>query len=217
MLKLSILTILLSIPCGLSGAEIKYPDYASLGHRVYISALRAGNHDESGENSYYFVLTAQATKDKSLTPKKADKKKSQAKDNSIDQEPVQFGELEIKSLDKWKSTEPIEDQLFTDITGDSLRELTSVAMRTLEATEDQIMISIKIDMYEKNKVFFFFGEDQHIGTTTYHPVPLLKKFKKTETRPSTKIIDNKGTDVTFSLRFDDKPVDASSKKEEESK
>jgi len=194
------LFILLS--SSLHGAEKRYPDYDGLGHRIYISSLRAGNHDESGENEYYFIATAQAQKDKETNVKEETKKQE-----PISLDSVTFGELTIKSLDTWKHSEPIEDNLFTDIIGDSLRELTSNAMRSLKAHEQDIHLVVKIDMYEKNKKFFFFGEDQLVGSVSYEPAKLLQKFKKSEppVRPTIKITDDKGTDVVFSIRFTEKP------------
>ena len=202
------LIVLIFIPELSSSAEKGYPDYDGLGHRLYLSSLRAGNHDESGENEYYFILTAQAGK---KTGKAAKEPKSDAPEKAepITLDPVTFAEVTIKSLDKWKAPDPVEGALFTDIPGDSLRELTSTAMRTLGVHEQDVLLSIKVDMFEKNKKFFFFGEDQLVNSVSYRPADLLVKFKKSDppVRQEVKIVDDQGTDVTLSLRFIEKNTD----------
>ena len=170
--KIWIAILGLSVTAFTGAAELI--DYGQLDHTISVDTLRAGNHDESGVNTYFFTATLHAiamTKDESEKDFNARLKKSEELDS--------FGEIEIAALAHLTDTKQLSD---LKVSGESIRILVSRAMRELKLAENQIAVSLVITMYENNKPFIVIGENTVVGEASYFIIP--------ETLPHSAKIEN---------------------------
>lgn len=187
---LSMLTIL-ARP---SPAAIELVDYLKLDHDVSTEILRAGNHDESGENDYYFKVDAYA-----LLISKEEVEKGFEKRKKIPMALGEYGDYKIKPLNFWRKTK--DSNLSVTIKGDQIRSMVSGAMRQFEVVESKIAVIVVVTMMEREKQFGFYGDDQIIGKAEYYPIPeTLPRAPSTEDL-TLEISDDKGASVVISVRY----------------
>lgn len=161
------------------GDETKssHRDYNSLSHEVIVSKLRAGIHDESGTNEYLFRLQLSGTH----TPEKP---KSILSELSVDEEQTKeekivkkegtsiitleakdIGVITIESLKEWKPE--ADGSIKISIEGDAIRLLSTELMQKFKAKEVDIEIFGTVHILEKNKKFYFWGEDTEVAKLNY--------------------------------------------------
>lgn len=169
-------------------------DYESLDHEIQLLEMRAGNHDESGENEYFFQVNMHA-----LAVLKEERKKAFKDRLQVVRDLETFGDTIMKSLSFMKVSSPPPT---LRITGESLRNLASEAMRTLKVSESQVAILIRIQLIEKNKQFIFLGEDSVIGSVSYYIIPESLPHKPIIKDEIIEITDSLGAHVRFQLRYD---------------
>ena len=175
-------------------------DYSLYDHQILLDELRAGNHDESGTNQYYFKVTLVGLFNT------FEEREKDIKDRQQFAEPMgDFADVSLKALSFLtlnKETRQNENYRLP-ITGNTLREMISTGMKTFQSKEDQIAIMCKIEMWEKNKKFRFFGEDELIGSTAFYPIPITKLDVQGRTNLKLEIRDEKGTYVRFHVDYKD--------------
>ena len=110
-----------------------------------------------------------------------------------------FGEQSVKSLDFATPSNP--PQSFR-ISGEDVRSLVSEAMMNLEVSESQVAVFCKIQLYEKNKQFIFFGEDTLVGSTSYFIVPESIPHKPVIKDAVLEISDILGSHARLQTRYD---------------
>lgn len=189
-----VFSILLLTPTAF-GAGLKPIDYKTLDFTLTLQALRAGNHDESGTNQYFFetiLYGLPVLKDEVNKPFE-ERKKSVA---SLGK----FAELQIDSLKYWSpDKKPHGTQL--SVPGDKLRSLVAEVMRTQSVPEDQTSIRAVVTLYEMNKKFGWLGHDTKVSETSFDLIPeSLPRIAKTEDKTLT-ITDDQGTYVEIKLEF----------------
>lgn len=182
--------LLTGVPAGAQGLI----DYDTLTHTIQVNTIRAGIHDESGENNYYFKVDMFG-----LVLTKEERKMEFAKRKKKIVNFGNFGGVVIKSLGHWKSEN--DSNTFT-IQGDSLRVLTSDMMREFGIREDVVAIRIDVTMMEKEKKFGFFGDDVIIGGTTYWPIPEKVPHAPNRSDLKLSITDEKGTAVAIGIVYE---------------
>lgn len=195
----SSLYILLSIILlpfeALSASRVtKLIDYETLTHTISLTKLRAGNHDPSGKNEYYFQVEMTGliiTKEERLKELK-DRKKIL---NIVGD----FAHIKINSLSFWSKRDKDKDSIV--VTGDSIRKLASDMMRNFSIQEEQVAIKVEIKMFEKEKKFFFLGKDILIGSTSYYPIPETIPHQPNRENIELSIVDKKGTDAIFAISY----------------
>ncbi|NRA66583.1 MAG: hypothetical protein HRU19_18990 [Pseudobacteriovorax sp.] len=169
-------------------------DYGTLSGSVTVTNVRAGNHDESGLNEYFFTLELFATaisKENRNTEMKDRKNRTRHLG--------EFGAVSVKPLTNWTSE---DNSGRIRIEGEIIRELVSESMRFFETTEDKIAISARITMFEKNKQFFFFGEDTKVGEVNYFVIPETIPHQPLIETQKLQIKDDLGTLVSISVEYD---------------
>ncbi len=171
-------------------------DYDKLDLNVTIKALRSGNHDPSGLNSYYFKLTADA-----LPILKDEVKKTFAERQKIEREVGEFGLLEIKSLKNWIPDKKPNPLFNIALSGDLIREIAAETMRTYKVTEDGISIICRIEMFEKSKKFGFWGDDLKVGEAIFPIIPETLPHGPQIENHKLVISDTSGTRVELSAVF----------------
>lgn len=170
-------------------------DYQSLDFTLTVKALRAGNHDSSGINKYFFV-----TKIYGLPILKEDLKKPFADRKKSEADLGKFAELEIESLKYWTPEKKPSSSRLT-VSGDKIRSLISEVMRTFSIAEDQTSIKVVTTMYEMEKKFGWFGDDTKVGEAEFDIVSeSLPRTAKTDDKTLT-ITDAQGTYVEIALDF----------------
>ena len=184
-------------------ASSKIVDYGQYSHKIELREMRAGIHDASGTNQYYFQVIAKAApmkeeeKTDAIGNVKPDAKKPEETAKELPKEVTKdlgtFAAMKIEALAIWKKNKesPIQDSL--EVTGDHLRHLVSLAMQTYQIPESKVNLWVDIVMYEKNSWFGLVGEDTKIHTFLYHPL-----------RPSEKKLhyrNSNGTHVRFGLSY----------------
>jgi hypothetical protein len=169
-------------------------DYESLNHRIILTKLRAGNHDSSGMNRYFFAVKVYA-----LPISQQERGKSFDERRKISRDLGTFTTNEVKSLSFLRLNEDNPPQ--KKVKGDLIRELAAEAMRTFELAETRIAILVRIEMFEENKKFFFFGEDTYIGRAKYELIPESLPHKPVTESKRMEITDDKGTYVQLTTRF----------------
>ena len=168
-------------------------NYGQLGHAIRLSELRAGNHDDSGVNDYYFEVKVFG-----LIASQEEKKLEMKERKKIPVDGGQFGSIQITALSHWEKTEPRPE---INISGETVRDLVARTMKQFSVGEAEVAVLIEVEMLERNKRYMFFGEDRSIGKTSYYLIP--ETFPH---RPATKdlklsITDTLGTAVGLEVAF----------------
>lgn len=171
-------------------------DYDKLDLTVTIKALRSGNQDPSGLNSYYFKLTADA-----LPILKEEVKKPFAERLKIEREIGEFGQIEIKSLKNWVPEKKPNPLFSIALSGDLIREIAAETMRKYKVAEEGVSIICRVELFERSKKFGFWGDDLRVGEATFPIIPeTLPHGPRVENR-DLMISDKLGTQVRFSVVF----------------
>jgi hypothetical protein len=195
-MRIWLLTLLLLTSPLLGKGEETFIDYDKLDLTVTIKALRSGNQDPSGINSYYFKLTADA-----LPILKEEVKKTFTERLKIEREIGEFGEIEIKSLKNWVPDKKPNPLFSIALSGDVIREIAAETMRKFKVAEDGVSIICRIELFERSKKFGFWGDDLTVGEVTFPIIPeTLPHGPRIENRDMT-ITDKLGTQVRLSIVF----------------
>ena len=168
-------------------------DYEELNHTIRLDHLRAGNHDESGMNDYYFVV-----KFFGLVSNEEERRKPEKERRMHPFEGGTFGEVTLKSLSFWQKSGNVTEYR---ISGDFIREIISATMNQFKVVETETAVLAKIEMYEKNKKYVFFGEDVLIATASYYPIPASKFDAPPRTNLDLNLKDDKGTNVVLKVEY----------------
>jgi hypothetical protein len=182
----------------LNAADDKLNSYDLYDHQLLIETLRAGNHDASGVNDYYFTITLSALSNS------ADALKKDVKDRAtIKQDLGKFGELNIPVLTTWTQDPKAATggSMSFEIKGDLIRTMVSDAMRQFKLGEQEVAMRVQIEMYEKEKKFGFWGTDTLVGQTEYYPIPPSKYQVGGRMNIKLSLIDDKGTEVRFKIIY----------------
>ncbi|WP_141732455.1 hypothetical protein [Oligoflexus tunisiensis] len=179
-------------------------DYDKLDLTVTVKALRAGNQDPSGLNSYYFRLTADA-----LPILKEEVKKPFAERLKVERVVGEFAQIEIKSLKNWTPDKKPNPLFSLALKGDLIREIAAETMRQFKVAEEGVSIICRVEMFERSKKFGFWGDDLLVGEATFPIIPeTLPHGPRAENR-ELKIEDDSGTLVRVAVVFkyaEKKPV-----------
>lgn len=180
-------------------------DYSTISHTLSIDTLRAGSHDESGINDYFFAVTMfgllNSSEERNLP---FDQRKKVTVDLG------RFGDTKIESLAIWRPDEKSKDFKELKIDGNAVRELAARTMGEFKVKEGDVAIMVEVGLYTKHKKFFFFGDEQLIAKTDYYPIPTTKFDAPLRTNQMLGITDDKGTSVKIAVRYD-KPASAAKK------
>ncbi len=176
-------------------ASSKPIDYQTLDFNVVLHSLRAGNHDASGTNQYFFQ-----TKLYGFPILKEEVKKTFEEKKKNEADLGKFAEIKIDSLKYWTpEKKPTGTQI--SVPGDRLRSLIAEVMRNFNVPEDQTALKAEITMYEMNKKFGWIGSDIKVGTVNFDIIPdTLPRVAHTEDKVLT-ITDAQGTYVELNLHF----------------
>jgi hypothetical protein len=195
-------------PAKLLADDSNLIDYRYLTHKITLEKLRAGNHDESGDNEYFFTteLFALVHSEEEIALELGKRKK-------LTVGMGEFGDVKIKSLQLWDKSDTETESDSLEISGEAIRELTSKMMKEHKTTEDVVTIMVKIKMFEKEKKFGLMGEDALISQANYYPIPPAF-FRQADTKQKEITIkDDKGTRVTISVVYEDPTKKKKSKKQ----
>lgn len=179
-------------------------DYENLDFSIRLAALRAGNHDASGENEYYFVTTLFG-----LPVLKEEIKKPFAERQKTEHKQGEFAQLSIKNLKVWQPDKKPNPSFSLPVAGDTVREIVAETMRNFKVPEEQVAILCKIEMFERNKKLVLFGQDLKVGETSFHIIPESLPHKPLLQNAELQISDPLGTQVGLSVLF--KTLDAPKK------
>lgn len=171
-------------------------DYAKLDLTIQLSRMRAGVHDPSGENSYFFETTVYG-----LPVLKDEIKKDFASRLKIEKRQGDFGQTQIKNLKYWIPGKKPDPKDAIAIPGDVVREVVAETMRSFQVPEDQVAILIRTVMYEGNKKLMFFGEDLKIGESDFYLIPESLPHIPNHQSTTLHIKDALGTAVELSIIF----------------
>ncbi len=174
------------------GAE-KPIDYQKLDLTVTLTSLRAGNHDASGVNQYYFQ-----TKLYGLPVLKEEIKKPFAERKKSEADLGNFAEIKIESLKFWT---PEKKPTSIVITGDRMRALIAETMRTGNVPEEETALLVNVSMYAKAKKFGWLGEDLKIGEVTFPVIPETLPHKPNIKNETLAISDKQGTFVELKVEY----------------
>lgn len=170
-------------------------DYQTLDFSLSLTKLRAGNHDSTGTNQYFFQ-----TKIYGLPVLKEEIKKPFADRKKQEVDLGKFAELKIDSLKYWIPEKKAGGTLMS-VTGDRVRSLIAETMRVNTVPEDETSVVCVVTMYEMNKKFGWFGEDTKVGEATFNIIPeSLPHGAKVENKVLT-ITDKQGTFVEIKLEY----------------
>ena len=168
-------------------------NYEKLGHRIELEDLRAGNHDESGVNDYYFSVGIAA-----IVSTQDEKKLELAQRKKVTSDLGHFGEIRITALSFWEKGEVIPKLV---VTGEQIRELARKCMREFRVLEDETAILVEVFMHEHNKRFGFLGEDRLVGKASYFVIPETFPHKASTKDLALSITDQLGVGVKFKVLF----------------
>ena len=169
-------------------------NYGTLTHTIRLAELRAGNHDDTGINDYYF-----AVKIYGLVSSQDEKKLDFAARKKILVDGGRFGDIHIAALSFWEKPEAGAPEVV--IQGETFRDLAARTMKQFSVAETEVGILIEVEMYEQNKRFVFFGEDRLIGKTNFFLIPETFPHKPVTKDVSLTITDNLGTAVSLGVAF----------------
>lgn len=187
--------LLLSAPLWAKGDDT-FIDYDKLDMTVTIKALRSGNQDPSGVNSYYFKLTADA-----LPILKEEVKKPFAERLKIERVVGIFGQLEIKSLKNWIPDKKPNPLFSIALKGDLIREIAAETMRKFNVAEDGVTIICRVELFERSKKFGFLGNDLLVDEATFPIIPETLPHGPLVENRELKIGDDSGTFVRLAVVF----------------
>ena len=175
-----------------------YIEYSLLSHQISVTRLRAGNHDPEGNNEYYFRVIARG-----LVNRTDEKKKEMADRKHIVLDLGTFCRINLPSLSTWRPDEKKESIEFKlGVEGTRLRALTAQMMTKYKVTEDEVAIQIQVQMWEKNRKYYFLESDQQVSTLEYFPVPYTPSNDKPRMDLDLTIKDELGTSVLVEIRYD---------------
>lgn len=180
-------------------ADSEPRDYQQLIHTLQVSSLRAGNHDPSGVNDYYFVATMygllNSSEERNLP---LDKRKQLVVDLGS------FGDTQIEALKAWQHDDKAQNPKQLRIEGNAIRELTARTMTEFNVAEADVAVMVEVALWERAKRFVFFGEDYKVGKVDYFPVPQTTFEQAASLRVDTTltISDDKGTLVKLAVTYD---------------
>lgn len=188
----ALLVLIVKVPIFAAAKPI---DYQTLDFTLTLASLRAGNHDESGSNQYYFQ-----TKIYGFPILKEEIKKPLAERKKVEADLGKFAELKIDSLKYWTpDKKPTGIQL--SVPGDKLRSIVAEVMRTYSVPEDQTSLKAVVTLYEMSKKFGWLGDDTLVGEANFDIISeTLPRVAKTENKTLT-ISDAQGTFVEIKLEF----------------
>ena len=178
-------------------------NYGELTHTISLANLRAGNHDPSGVNHYFFTAEIFA-----LLVNKEEKKLEFIARKKVARPLGTFAEIEIKALSPWEKDEKETAKNSLIVEGDLMRAITSEAMRKFAGREAEIAIKIDVHMMEKAKKFYFLGQDTLIGTVSYYPIPEIVPRQASKENLILNITDDLGTnaDIMVKYKANEKPT-----------
>ena len=180
-------------------------DYSNNDFKADLVLVRAGAHDESGTNEYYFVPTLYGVLN---TAEERIKEFSEQQKIVREFEPTK--PITIKSLDYWRAKPKDGQVVNVEITGDTIRELIAESMNRFSVQESEVAVRMDIEMWEVGKKFVFFGEDTKIASVHFFPVPQTKFDTPARTNLNLEMRDDKGTLVRFAITYDN-PVHSAKK------
>lgn len=172
-------------------------DYGTLSHKLTIELLRAGSHDSSGTNNYYFqailVGLLNATDERNLP---LDKRKKIEIDLGF------FANTTLDALNLWRPSEKPDSAKEIAVDGQQIRALVARVMSEMKVQESDVSIMLTLNLFEKEKILGFFGKDRMVATTSFYPVPppLFESLFRTNT--TLHMADDKGLEAKIAVRFD---------------
>jgi hypothetical protein len=176
-----------------AGGTAELINYQNLDHNIRLTALRSGNHDDSGVNDYYFEVKIYG-----LQSTQEERKLEFAKRKKILVEGGRFGAIQIPVLSHWEKPEKAPE---ITMKGEIFRELAAKAMKQFKVVESEIAILIEVELYEANKRFGLIGEDRHIGKTSYYLIPETFPHRPVTKDVSLSITDDLGLSATLGVLF----------------
>lgn len=184
-------------PVSSPDAAAKEPlDYVTLSHTLSIDSLRAGSHDASGSNDYFFTVVAFG-----LLNSAEERNMAFEARKKLTVELGTFGDTVIDSLAVWKPDEKLKNYKEFKIDGNVVRELAARTMKEFAVQEAEISVMVEVAMHERNKRFIFFGEDVAVAKVAYYPIPATKFDAPIRANQSLAITDNLGTLVKVSVKY----------------
>ena len=172
-------------------------DYGLLTHTLAIEALRAGNHDPSGTNEYYFTVVMYG-----LTNSAEERNLPLPKRKQVPVELGTFGETKIEALSAWHADDKTKDVKGLHILGNAVRELTAQTMTRFHAPESEVAVMVEVTMFAKAKKFGVFGDDLSVAKASYYPIPQSKFDGAPRSDLALTMADDKGTNVKLKVRYD---------------
>lgn len=172
-------------------------DYSTLSHKLSLELLRAGTHDASGSNDYYFVVTMYGLLN---TPE--ERNLEFAKRQKLTVELGSFGDTKLDALSIWRPDEKTKEVKELAVEGDQIRELTARVMRELKVPEPEVVVMIVINLFEREKKFRFFGDDRQLAKTEFYPLPPTLFDHPIRTNKTLQMQDDKGLEVKIAVRYD---------------
>jgi hypothetical protein len=178
-----------------ASSEAELPiDYLKLDHTVVIDHLRAGNHDASGTEDYYFKATLYG-----LLNTTGERGAPLDKRKKIEVDLGTFGDTKIEALRHWS---PDKEQKQLQVKGDQIRALAARTMTELAAAESAVAVMVEVALFEREKKLGFFGDDLRVGAASYFPVPESQFDGPARADVALNITDDKGTSVQLSVHYD---------------
>lgn len=168
-------------------------DYETLTHTLSVETLRAGSHDPNGTNDYYFAVAMY-----SLLNSADERNLEFDKRKKIKVDLGTFGETTLEALKSWKPEGQSNDKKFK-IAGDAIRKIAAQSMQEFKVSEADLAVLVEIQMFEKAKKYYFFGDDTLITKTQYFPISQTK-FEKAADADLT-MQDDKGLHVNIKVHF----------------
>jgi hypothetical protein len=170
--------------------------YDTLSHKIIIDSLRAGSHDPSGTNDYFFKADMMALLNSAEERNLEDAKKKKKVSNLGN-----FGETNLLSLGRWDKDEKNPDAKSLKIDGDKVRELVAQTMQELKVGEDDIMVQVLITMVLKQKKHYVLTEEVLVGQAHYYPIPPTKFDSPLRVDQNLSIADPKGVLVKIAIKY----------------
>lgn len=189
-------SLVLIAPLLLGSAQPGPINYEGLDLSIKLNALRAGNHDASGENQYYFV-----TRLYGLPILKEEIKKSFAERQKTEHQQGEFGQVTIKNLKHMQVEKKPNPTHKLDVAGDTIREIVAQTMRDFKVPEEQVAVLCSIEMYERNKKLLLFGQDLKVGETSFSIIPETLPHSPLVRNAELTITDTVGTRVGLSVQY----------------
>ena len=171
-------------------------DYQLLGHKLSLTLLRAGSHDESGKNEYRFKAAMHA-----LLNSSEERNLPFEKRKKLTADIGEFGDTTLDALSAWKPDEKTHDVKELKVDGDKIRELVARAMKELKAKESDVAVMVELVLVQKGKKYFVLGEDHEIARASYYPIAPTKFDTPFRTNTALELKDEKGLDARVSVIY----------------